>query len=94
MALVIIFAVLSQFDFVAKFTVKNLNKDFTNTGRVGGYDPRVWSSSPALRSGSELVLGPHPQRPTRALSWSAASTRPARGVSTVTAGDLVCHVYS
>ena len=32
----IIFAVLSQFDFVAKFTVKNLNKDFTNTGRGGG----------------------------------------------------------
>ena len=31
----IIFAVLSQFDFVAKFTVKNLNKDFTNTGRGG-----------------------------------------------------------
>ena len=35
MALVIIFAVLSQFDFVAKFTVKNLNKDFTNKGRGG-----------------------------------------------------------
>ena len=32
----IIFAVLSQFDFVAKFTVKNLNKEFTNTGRGGG----------------------------------------------------------
>ena len=32
----IIFAVLSQFDFVAKFTVKNLNKDFTNTGRGEG----------------------------------------------------------
>ena len=29
----IINAVLSHFDFVAKFTVKNLNKDFTNTGR-------------------------------------------------------------
>ena len=38
MALVIIYAVLSHFDFVAKFTVKNLNKDFTNTGRgVGGH---------------------------------------------------------
>ena len=36
MALVIIYAVLSHFDFVAKFTVKNLNKDFTNTGRGGG----------------------------------------------------------
>ena len=33
MSLVIIYAVLSHFDFVAKFTVKNLNKDFTNTGR-------------------------------------------------------------
>ena len=33
MALVIIYAVLSHFDFVAKYTVKNLNKDFTNTGR-------------------------------------------------------------
>ena len=33
----IIFAVLSQFDFVAKFTVKNLNKDFTNTGQGGGH---------------------------------------------------------
>ena len=31
----IIYAVLSHFDFVAKFTVKNLNKDFTNTGRGG-----------------------------------------------------------
>ena len=36
MALVIIYAVLSHFDFVAKFTVKNLNKDFTNTGRGRG----------------------------------------------------------
>ena len=36
MALVIIYAVLSHFDFVAKFMVKNLNKDFTNTGRGGG----------------------------------------------------------
>ena len=36
MALLIIYAVLSHFDFVAKFTVKNLNKDFTNTGRGGG----------------------------------------------------------
>ena len=35
MALVIIYAVLSHFDFVAKFTVKNLIKDFTNTGRGG-----------------------------------------------------------
>ena len=31
-----IYAVLSHFDFVAKFTVKNLNKDFTNTIRGGG----------------------------------------------------------
>ena len=30
-----IYAVLSHFDFVAKFTVKNLNKDFTNTMRGG-----------------------------------------------------------
>ena len=37
MGLVIIYAVLSHFDFVAKFTVKNLNKDFTNTGRGGGH---------------------------------------------------------
>ena len=36
MALVIIYTVLSHFDFVAKFTVKNLNKDFTNTGRGEG----------------------------------------------------------
>jgi hypothetical protein len=36
---VIIYAVLSHFDFVAKFTVKNLNKDFTNTGRGGGGSP-------------------------------------------------------
>ena len=35
MALVIIYAVLSHFDFVAKFTVNNRNKDFTNTGRGG-----------------------------------------------------------
>ena len=33
-----IYAVLSNFDFVAKFTVKNLNKDFINAGRgVGGH---------------------------------------------------------
>ena len=36
MALVIIYAVLSNFDYVAKFTVKNLNKDFINAGRGGG----------------------------------------------------------
>ena len=30
-----IYAVLSNFDFVAKFTVKNLNKDFINAGRGG-----------------------------------------------------------
>ena len=35
-ALVIIYAVLSNFDFVAKFTVKNLNKDFINAVRGGG----------------------------------------------------------
>ena len=34
-ALVMIYAVLSNFDFVAKFTVKNLNKDFINAGRGG-----------------------------------------------------------
>ena len=34
-ALVMIYAVLSNFDFVAKFTVKNLNKDFINTVRGG-----------------------------------------------------------
>ena len=32
-----IYAVLSNFDFVAKFTVKNLNKDFTNAVRGGGH---------------------------------------------------------
>ena len=32
-----IYAVLSNFDFVAKFTVKNLNKDFINAGREGGH---------------------------------------------------------
>ena len=42
MALVIIFAVLSQFDFVAKFTVKNLNKDFTNTDTGGGGVTILW----------------------------------------------------
>ena len=31
-----IYAVLSNFDFVAKFTVKNLNKDFINAVRGGG----------------------------------------------------------
>ena len=36
MALVIIYVVLWHFYFVAKFTVKHLNKDFTNTGRGGG----------------------------------------------------------
>ena len=29
------YAVLSNFDFVAKFTVKNLNKDFINAVRGG-----------------------------------------------------------
>jgi len=42
MALVIIYAVLSHFDFVAKFTVKNLNKEFTNTGRGGGGVTILW----------------------------------------------------
>ena len=32
-----IYAVLSNFDFVAKFTVKNLNKDFINAVRGGGH---------------------------------------------------------
>ena len=37
MALVIIYAVLSHFDFVAKFTRKNQNKDFANTvGETSG----------------------------------------------------------
>ena len=31
-----IYAVLSHFDFVVKFTVKNLNKDFINTIWGGG----------------------------------------------------------
>ena len=31
-----IYAVLSNFDFVAKFTVKNLNKDFIKAVRGGG----------------------------------------------------------
>ena len=40
MPLVIIYAVLSDFDFVAKFTVKNLNKDFIKAVRgVGGWSP-------------------------------------------------------
>ena len=33
-----IYAVLSNFDFVAKFTVKNLNKDFINAVQ-GGESP-------------------------------------------------------
>ena len=37
MVLVMICAVLSNFDFGAKFTVKNLNKDFINAGRGGGH---------------------------------------------------------
>ena len=36
-ALVMIYAVLSNFDFVAKFTVKNLNKDFINAVLGGGH---------------------------------------------------------
>ena len=35
-ALVMIYAVLSNFDFAAKSTVKNLNKDFINAVRGGG----------------------------------------------------------
>ena len=35
MALVMMYTVLLHFDFVAKFTVKNLNKDFTIAGREG-----------------------------------------------------------
>ena len=30
-----IYVVLLSFDFVAKFTVRNLNKDFINAGRGG-----------------------------------------------------------
>ena len=37
MALVIIYAVLSHLDFVAKFTVKNLNKDFIKAVRGGDH---------------------------------------------------------
>ena len=33
MALVMIYAVLSYLDFVAEFTIINLNKDFINTGQ-------------------------------------------------------------
>ena len=36
MALVMIYNVLSHCDFVTKLTVKNLNKDFINTGRGEG----------------------------------------------------------
>ena len=35
MALVMIYAVLSNFDVVAKFTVKYLNKDFINAVQGG-----------------------------------------------------------
>ena len=35
MALVMMYTVLLPLDFVAKFTVKNLNKDFTIAGREG-----------------------------------------------------------
>ena len=34
-----IYAVLLNFDFVAKFAVKNLNEDFINAGRGGGGPP-------------------------------------------------------
>ena len=40
-ALVMIYTVLSNFDLVAKFTVKNLNKDFINAVRGGGV-PVLW----------------------------------------------------
>ena len=33
----VIYAVLLNFDFVAKFTVKILNKDFINAVRGGGH---------------------------------------------------------
>ena len=36
MDLVIIYVVLSHLNLVEKFTVKNLNKDFTNTVGKGG----------------------------------------------------------
>ena len=36
-----IYAVLSNVDFVAKFTVKNLNKDFIKAVRGGGV-PVLW----------------------------------------------------
>ena len=34
-----IYTVLSNFDFVAKFTVKNLNRDFIKAVRGGGGPP-------------------------------------------------------
>ena len=34
-----IYAVLSNFNFVAKFTVKNMNKDFINAVRGGEGSP-------------------------------------------------------
>ena len=47
-----IYAVLSHFVFVAKFTVKNLNKDFINTGRLGHCFIKLFIIFPLLKGGS------------------------------------------
>ena len=52
MALVIIYAVLSHFDFVVKFTVKNLNKGFMNTGgREGGHQFMILKKNLVFKDG-------------------------------------------
>ena len=72
MALVIIYAVLSHFDFVAKFTVKNLNKDFTNTGRGGGGGPHFlkvfYKNCFFLRAPAPPASHPLPPRGPRPLN--------------------------
>ena len=79
MALVIINAVLSHFDFVAKFSVKNLNKDFTNSGRGGGHhfvkvflkilgllsDCKIYAFTPGLSKMDEF-----PEKLQRGRGWS------------------------
>ena len=46
-----IYAVLSNFDFVAKFTVKNLNKDFTNAVRGGHRFMKLFHKIPLFFEG-------------------------------------------
>ena len=46
-----IYAVLSNFDFVAKFTVKNLNKDFINAVRGGHRFMKVFHKIPVFFEG-------------------------------------------